>query len=125
MRFVFCAGTIQSHGINLTDTAVKRQLAAATRKQQEEETKRQAEAAALVDVLRLQLKSGARSATFCAIYLQKRTFKCQDRLGTNIGKLRKEWRRFSQPPTALRASSGVSPPSRGKKKTVLCGRFSM
>eukprot|EP01046_Picozoa_sp_COSAG06_P061754 COSAG06_NODE_13673_length_1232_cov_65.520741_2_plen_71_part_01 len=71
MSFVFCAGTIQSHGINLTDTAVKRQLAAATRKQQEEETKRQAEAAALVDVLRLQLKSGAKSATFCAIYITK------------------------------------------------------
>jgi hypothetical protein len=31
---------------------------------------------------------GAKNATFCAIYIEKRSF-CQDRLGTNIGKTQK------------------------------------
>jgi hypothetical protein len=36
----------------------------------------------------LDVCSGAKNATFCAIYIQNRTF-YQDRLGTNIGKVEK------------------------------------
>ena len=37
----------------------------------------------------LDVCSGAKNATFCAIYIQNRTF-YQDRLGTNIGKALKK-----------------------------------
>ena len=43
----------------------------------------------------LDVCSGAKNATFCAIYIQNRTF-YQDRLGTNIGKVEKRVAFFAE-----------------------------